>query len=104
MGQFSNGRTEPLAQIAIATFANPQGLERVGNNYFAPNPSSGSPVIKAPQSGGAGSIQSGVLESSNVDVGVEFTALISAQRGFQVNARAFSIANQLLEETANLLR
>ena len=104
IGQFSNGRTEPLAQIAIATFANPQGLERVGNNYFAPNPASGTPVITTAQSGGTGSIQSGVLESSNVDVGVEFTALIAAQRGFQVNARAFSIANQILEETANLLR
>lgn len=104
IGQFSNGRTEPLAQIAIATFANPQGLERVGQNYFAPNPSSGSPVITTAMAGGAGTIQSGVLESSNVDVGVEFTQLIAAQRGFQVNARAFSIANQILEETANLLR
>ena len=104
IGQFSNGRSEPLAQIAIATFANPQGLERVGNNYFAPNTASGTPVITTAQAGGAGSIQSGVLESSNVDVGVEFTALIAAQRGFQVNARAFSIANQILEETANLLR
>ncbi len=103
MGQFSNGRSEPLAQIAVATFANPQGLERVGNNNFAPNPSSGSPVITTAQAGGAGTIQSGVLESSNVDVGVEFTALITAQRGFQVNARAFSIENQLLEETTNLL-
>lgn len=104
IGQFSNGRTEALAQIAVATFANPQGLQRIGNNYFAPNPSSGSPIITTAQAGGAGSIQSGVLESSNVDVGVEFTQLIAAQRGFQVNARAFSIANQILEETANLLR
>lgn len=104
VGQFSNGRTEPLAQIAIATFANPQGLERVGGNYFAPNPSSGQPVITTAGAGGAGTIQSGVLESSNVDVGIEFTQLIAAQRGFQVNARAFSVANQVLEETANLLR
>jgi flagellar hook protein FlgE len=103
-GQFSNGRTEPLAQIAVATFANPQGLERVGNNYFKPNPASGTAVITTAQAGGAGSIQSGVLESSNVDVGVEFTQLIAAQRGFQINARAFSITNQILEETANLLR
>lgn len=104
IGQFSNGRTEALAQIAIAMFANPQGLERVGDNYFAPNPSSGTAVITTAQAGGAGTIKSGVLESSNVDVGVEFTQLISAQRGFQVNARAFSIVNQVLEETANLLR
>ncbi len=104
LGQFSNGRSEALAQIAIATFANPEGLERVGNNEFRPNPSSGAPIITTAQAGGTGTIKSGVLESSNVDVGVEFTALIAAQRGFQVNARAFSIANQLLEETANLLR
>ena len=103
-GIFSNGRTAALAQIAVATFANPQGLQRVGNNYFTFSPSSGSPVITTASAGGAGAIQSGVLESSNVDVGVEFTQLIAAQRGFQVNARAFSIANQLLEETANLLR
>lgn len=104
IGQFSNGRSEPLAQIAIATFANPQGLERVGQNYFASNPSSGTAVVTTAMAGGAGTIQSGVLESSNVDVGVEFTQLIAAQRGFQVNARAFSIANQILEETTNLLR
>ncbi|TXT27306.1 MAG: flagellar hook-basal body protein, partial [Planctomycetota bacterium] len=104
IGQFSNGRTEALAQIAVATFANPHGLERMGNNYFKPNPASGSAVITTAQAGGAGSIQSGVLESSNVDVGVEFTQLIAAQRGFQINARAFSITNQILEETANLLR
>lgn len=104
IGQFSNGRTEALAQIAIATFANPHGMERMADNYFKPNPASGSAVITTAQAGGAGSILSGVLESSNVDVGVEFTQLIAAQRGFQINARAFSIANQILEETANLIR
>lgn len=104
IGQFSNGRTEALAQIAVAAFANPQGLERVGNNLFKPTPSSGTAVITTAQAGGTGSIQSGVLESSNVDVGVEFTQLIAAQRGFQINARAFSVTNQILEETANLLR
>ena len=104
LGQFSNGRTEALAQVALVSFANQQGLQRVGSNYFTFNSSSGQPVFTPAQSGGAGSIQGGVLEASNVDVGIEFTQLITAQRGFQVNARAFSIANQVLEETANLLR
>lgn len=103
-GQFSNGRSESIAQIALATFANAEGLDRSSNNYFKANSNSGVPVISAPLSGSTGSIQSGALESSNVDIGAEFTQLIAAQRGYQVNARAFSAANQMLEETANLLR
>ena len=103
-GQFSNGRTEAIAQIALATFANPEGLDRTSSNYFKYNSSSGTPTIAAPLSGSAGSIQSGALESSNVDIGAEFTQLIAAQRGYQVNARAFSAANQMMEEMANLLR
>ena len=103
-GQFSNGRSESIAQIALASFSNAEGLDRKSNNYFQYNSSSGEPVITAPQAGSAGSIQAGALESSNVDIGTEFTQLIAAQRGYQVNARAFSAANQMLEETANLLR
>ncbi len=103
-GQFSNGRSESIAQIALASFANAEGLDRKSNNYFQYNSSSGEPIITAPQAGSAGSIQAGALESSNVDIGTEFTQLIAAQRGYQVNARAFSAANQMLEETANLLR
>lgn len=103
-GQFSNGRSEAIAQIALASFANAEGLDRKSNNYFQYNSNSGEPVVTAPQSGSTGSIQSGALESSNVDIGTEFTQLITAQRGYQVNARAFSAANQMLEETANLLR
>lgn len=104
MGQFSNGRSEPIAQIALATFINPEGLDREANNFFRATANSGAPIITAPSSGSAGFIQSGVLESSNVDVGLEFTQLIAAQRGYQVNARAFSLANQVMEETSNLLR
>ncbi|MEK6257841.1 MAG: flagellar hook-basal body complex protein [Planctomycetota bacterium] len=103
-GQFSNGRAEAIAQIALATFANSEGLDRTSNNYFKHNSNSGIPIISTALSGSAGSIQSGALESSNVDIGAEFTQLIAAQRGYQVNARAFSAANQMLEETANLLR
>lgn len=103
-GQFTNGRTEKLAQIAIATFTNPEGLMRSTNNYFAATANTGSAVITTPGSGSAGSIQSGSLESSNVDVGAEFTQLVAAQRGYQVNAQAFSAANQMLQETAGLLR
>lgn len=103
-GQFTNGRTMSLAQVALATFTNPEGLKRSTNNYFAATANSGTALVTAPLSGTAGSIQSGSLESSNVDVGAEFTQLVAAQRGYQVNAQAFSAANQMLQETANLLR
>ena len=103
-GQFTNGRTASLAQIAMATFTNPGGLLRSTNNYFSATSNTGAALVSTPQSGSAGSIQSGSLESSNVDVGAEFTQLVAAQRGYQVNAQAFSAANQMLQETANLLR
>lgn len=103
-GQFTNGRTESIAQVAIATFTNPEGLKRSTSNYFQATSNSGTALITPPNTGSAGSIQSGSLESSNVDVGAEFTQLVAAQRGYQVNAQAFSAANQMLQETANLLR
>lgn len=103
-GQFTNGRTENLAQIAMATFTNPEGLLRSTNNYFMATSNTGTALVSTPLSGSSGSIQSGSLESSNVDVGAEFTQLVAAQRGYQVNAQAFSAANQMLQETANLLR
>ena len=102
-GQFTNGQTESIAQIALADFANPGGLQNAGNNYLTYTGASGLPVVTAPESGGAGSIQSGGLEGSNVDVGTEFTQLISAQRGYEVNAKAFSVANQVMQAAVDLL-
>ena len=102
-GLFSNGQSESIAQIAMATFANPSGLENAGNNYLTYTGASGLPIVTAPQAGGAGTIQSGGLEGSNVDIGTEFTQLISAQRGYEVNAKAFSIANQVMQDAVDLL-
>jgi|GEM_PF-46112 len=104
IGQFTNGQAESIAQIALATFNNPGGLQNAGNNYLMYSTASGLPQISAPQSGGAGSLQSGGLEGSNVDVGTEFTLLIAAQRGYEVNAKAFSIANQVMQASLDLLR
>jgi flagellar hook protein FlgE len=103
-GQFSNGKTEALAQVALATFANPEGLAHNGNNFLSATTNSGLATITSAGAGGAGTIQSSALESSNVDVGSEFTQLIAAQRGFQVNAKAFSAANQMMQDTVDLLR
>lgn len=104
VGQFSNGQTENIAQIALATFSNPQGLQNAGNNYFTYTTSSGLPTISAPGTGSAGTIQSGGLEGSNVDIGTEFTQLIAAQQGYEVNAKAFSVANSLMQAAVNLIQ
>jgi flagellar hook protein FlgE len=101
-GVFSNGQTIALAQLALASFSNPQGLNREGNNYLSATPSSGLALIGPAQSQGLGSIQGGALESSNVNVSQELTNLIIAQRGYQVNARTVSAENDLLQYLANL--
>lgn len=102
-GVFTNGKTLPIAQIAIAKFANPSALSRLGNNYLGLSSESGPALLGAGLSGGRGSIQSKSLESSNVDVAQEFTNLIIAQRGYQVNARVITASDQVLQELANIL-
>lgn len=103
-GVFSNGQNLPIGQLAVATFTNPQGLDRIADNFFGDNGNSGAAVIAPATTNGAGSIQNSTLENSNVDISFEFTQLITAQRGFQVNARTFSTAEQVLEEAVNLVR
>jgi flagellar hook protein FlgE len=103
-GQFSNGQSKQIAQIGLATFTNPGGLISTGDNYFVYSTASGLPNVSAPLAGGAGSLLSGGLEGANVDVGTEFTQLITAQRGYQVNAKAFSVANTMMQDSIDLIR
>jgi flagellar hook protein FlgE len=103
-GMFSNGRTLALAQLGVAEFANPGGLLRQGNNYFDVSPSSGEALIGTAQTGGRGSIQQGALEDSNVDVSLEFTRLIVAERGFEVNTRTITVSDQILQDLSNIIR
>jgi flagellar hook protein FlgE len=103
-GQFSNGRTLPLAQLAIAGFNNESGLLRQGNNYFSASASSGAALVGVAGTGGRGTVQGSALEGANVDIAVEFSRLIIAQRGFQVNARTMTAANETLQELANVIR
>jgi flagellar hook protein FlgE len=102
-GIFTNGRILPIAQLALANFANPTGLNREGSNYFSVSANSGVALIGGGLSGGRGLVQQGALESSNVDVALEFTNLIIAQRGFQVNARTITAANEVLQDLVNII-
>lgn len=103
-GTFSNGRTVPLATLALATFNNEGGLIRTGSNYYITGPGSGEALIGPAGSGGRGAVQGAALEGSNVDIAIEFSRLILAQRGFQINSRTVSISNETLQELANVVR
>jgi flagellar hook protein FlgE len=103
-GVSSNGRTFALAQLAIASFLNPNGLSARGDNYFDATLASGDVEVGAALSGSRGSVRGGQLEQSNVDIALEFTRLIVAQRGFSANARTIRVTDQVLEELTNLIR
>ena len=103
-GIYSNGQNIPLYRVALATFANQQGLDKVGDTMFRATVNSGNANIDAAGSNGKGSIMSQNLEMSNVDLTEEFTHLIIAQRGFQANTRVITTSDQILEEVVNLKR
>ncbi len=103
-GNFTNGEIIDIAQLQVATFANPVGLEKTGDNFYVPTTNSGAPFTGGGQQGGAGMIAANTLEGSNVDIALEFTRLITAQRGFQVNARVITTADAILQEMANIIR
>jgi flagellar hook protein FlgE len=104
-GKYDNGDSRLLGQIAVASFANPAGLEAIGNSMFAATQNSGlfDGIGQDPTQGG-GSISTGVLEMSNVDLSAQFTDMITTQRGFQANSRIITTSDSLLEELINLKR
>lgn len=102
-GVYSNGVVEQLGTIALATFSNPGGLSRIGNNLFQESTNSGLADIDVPGKG-RGTISSGSLEMSNVDISEEFTEMITAQRGFQANTRIITTSDEILQELVNLKR
>lgn len=104
VGSYSNGQRRPIGQLALATFANPEGLERVGDTAFASTTNSGEAVMLRPGTGGAGVVFSGFLEQSNVDLALEFTNMIMTQRGLQANSRVFTTQDEILNEIVNLKR
>ncbi len=95
---------QTLAQIPIAVFNNPDGMEQRGDQYFGATLNSGAPSYAEPGTALAGQLVSGGLEMSNVDLSKEFTDMIVAQRGYQANARVITTSDQVLEELVNLKR
>jgi flagellar hook protein FlgE len=103
-GVFSNGQNKTLAQVALASFNNPMGLEKAGSSLYRETVNSGLPQIGQSGTNGRGLLATGTVEMSNVDLGQEFTNMIVAQRGFQANARVITASDELLQDLVNLKR
>ncbi|MQL51426.1 flagellar hook-basal body complex protein [Desulfofundulus thermobenzoicus] len=93
-----------LLQITLYTFSNQDGLQRAAQNLFSVSKSSGPPNMGKPGSAGYGTVESGYLEMSNVDLTDEFTNMITTQRGYQASARIITVSDTMLDELINLKR
>ena len=101
-GSFSNGKTQALGELALANFANVDGLQLQGSTDYTPTLASGPAVVGVPGAGGLGTISGGSLELSNVDIATEFANLIVAQRGFEADAKAVTTFDQITQDTIAL--
>jgi len=102
MASYTNGQTKAQGQIILASFSNPQGLSPLGNNAWGETSSSGQPVVGAPATGVLGSLKSGALEGSNVDLTDELVNMITAQRAYQANAQTIKTQDQIMQTIVNL--
>lgn len=99
--RFTNGQSSELGQVALANFPNVQGLRQQGDTIWAESFSAGDVIYGAARTGSLGTIQSGALEASNVDIAEELVSLITAQRNFQANAKAISTEDTITQTLIN---
>lgn len=98
------GQTQDLGQITLARFANPEGLEAVGENLFVPTEASGDAIEANPTEGQMGAVRQGFLESSNVEAVRQLTDMIRAQRAFELNSNSIDTADQMMQTVNRLGR
>jgi flagellar hook protein FlgE len=101
---FDNGVTRRIAQVAVATFPNPDGLSPVSGDSYRVSLESGTYNLKSPGSGGAGSISPSSLEASTVDLSTEFSGLITTQRAYSASSKIITTADQMLQDLINIIR
>ena len=101
-GNYSNGETKALGQIAIANFNNQNGLQDLGGNVYAQTSASGAPQVGVPGSTNHGTLQGGAVENSNVDLTSELVNLITAQRNYQANAQTIKTQQTVDQTLINL--
>ncbi|MBK0019509.1 flagellar hook protein FlgE [Kosakonia sp. S42] len=101
-GNYSNGKTQPLGQIVLSNFSNVEGLKPEGNNVWSATSTSGQELVGVAGSGNLGTLKSGALESSNVDLSDELVKMIVAQRNYQSNSQTIKTQDQILNTLVNL--
>jgi flagellar hook protein FlgE len=101
---FSNNQIITMAKLGLARFTNPQGLQKAGGTVFLQSANSGLPQVATAGSAGMGTTTGGALEASNVDLSVELTNMIIAQRGFEANARIVTTSSDMLTTLVQLGR
>ena len=101
---YFNDRVEPelLGQFTLASFTNPKGMEAIGSNLFLETAASGPALVSSPGENGLGVLRQGYLEDSSVDAVREITELIEAQRGYELNAKVITAADQMLGATTQI--
>ena len=101
---FTNGLSQAVFKIPLATFTNPDGLAEISGNAYTTTTDSGAPIVNVANNGGAGTIQSKQLEGSTVDLATEFTNLITTQRAYSACSRIVTTASQMLDELLQMSR
>ncbi|MFC7514189.1 flagellar hook protein FlgE [Herbaspirillum sp. GCM10030257] len=102
VGSYTNGQTNVLGQVALSSFANPNGLNAVGDNAWVETAISGAPLVSTPGNSGLGVVQSSAVEESNVDLTAELVSMITAQRIYQANAQTIKTEDQIMQTLVNL--
>ena len=102
IAQYSNGATKPIGTIALANFVSPQGLTAISGNNWLASTSSGQAVVNPPGTGGLGTLESGALEGSNVDLSTQLVNLIVAQQAYQANVQGINVDQQDVQKLMTL--
>ncbi|THD70292.1 flagellar hook protein FlgE [Phenylobacterium sp.] len=101
---FDNSQVRKIAQVAVATFPNPDGLQAISGNAYGSTLQAGSMTLKVAGTGGAGSIDPSSLEASTVDLSTEFTGLITTQKAYSASSKIITTADTMLDELINIIR
>lgn len=101
-GSYTNGQTQTLGQVALANFAAPQSLAPMSNNEWTQTAASGTPLVGAPNTGSLGVLQSGAVESSNVDLTTQLVDMITAQQTYQANAQTIKTQDAVMQTLVTL--
>jgi flagellar hook protein FlgE len=102
VGRYTNGQVNVLGQVILSSFANPNGLQNIGDNQWVETAESGVPLTSTPGSSGLGAVQSARVEESNVDLTAELVNMITAQRYYQANAQTIKTQDQIMQTLVNL--